>query len=137
VLFNVGDSRVYLYSCGRLLRLTRDHSLVQELVDSGEITAEEAFDHPRKNVISRCLGGGSIGSEPDVASYDPGPGELLLIASDGLGDMLRDHEIEALVREQVAAAGPAGLAQALVDAANAAGGKDNVTVVAAVWAPVG
>ena len=152
-LFNVGDSRAYLVHAGGLSRLSLDHSHVQELLDVGEVTPEEAFSHPYKNVITRCLGGGSgTSGHPDVVPFDPGPGELVLLCSDGLSDALRDREIEAVIGSTRVPAGgggapvsggdsagatsvmssqvePAALARALIDAANAAGGPDNITVV--------
>ena len=127
-VFHVGDSRAYSFGPTGLRRLTRDHSFVQGLVDSGSITPEEAFNHPRKNVITRCLGGGQSESTPDVNCFTPGPGEVLLVASDGLSDALRDTEIEeVLVRH--GDAGLAEVAEALIDAANHAGGPDNITVL--------
>jgi protein phosphatase len=127
-VFNVGDSRCYLVGPQQLWRLSSDHSFVQGLVDSGEITTEQAFDHPRKNVITRCLGGNGQDAEPDVFPFRPGPCERLLICSDGLTDALRDGEIrEVLVR--TAEDAPGQVAKALVDAANAAGGPDNITVL--------
>ena len=127
-VFHVGDSRVYSYGPGGLQRMTQDHSLVQNLINAGSITSDEAFTHPRKNVITRCLGGGDSDCAPDVNLLNPGPGEVLLIASDGLSDALRDSDIESVFAEHADAGFPA-LATALVGAANAAGGPDNITVL--------
>jgi serine/threonine protein phosphatase PrpC len=129
-VFHVGDSRVYSLGPAGLQRLTRDHSFVQDLVDSGSITVDEAFTHPRKNVIMRCLGGGQSDSTPDINCFTPGPGEVLLVCSDGLSDALRDAEIESILVKHLNGP-PMEAAQALVDAANAAGGPDNITVLLA------
>lgn len=126
-VFNIGDSRAYLVTPLGLRRLSRDHSLVQDLLDSGTITEEEAADHPQKNVITRCLGGGNSNGEPDVFEFTPGLGEIILLASDGLTDMLS----EELIWRAIGEAGTtdlAKLAQHLVDSANQAGGRDNITV---------
>lgn len=128
VVFHVGDSRAYLLTPTGPRLLTRDHSLVQDLLDSGTITAAEAFDHPQKNVITRCLGGGDSSSEPDVHEFTPGPGEVLLIASDGLTDMLRDAEIWRVIGE-TGGTDLEVVAHKLLAAANEAGGKDNITVL--------
>jgi len=128
VVFSVGDSRVYLLGPCGINPLTRDHSYVQELIDEGLLSATEAFSHPQKNVITRCLGGNSANAEPDVYEFTPGPGEVLLIASDGLTDALRDKEVWQVVTNWDGAS-PQQLADALIDAANQAGGPDNVTAV--------
>lgn len=128
VVFHVGDSRAYLLASGGPRRLTRDHSYVQELIDSGAIGAEEAFSHPQKNVITRCLGGGTSDCAPDVSAFSPGFGEVVLLCSDGLTDVLRDRDLWQCIGEANTADLPT-LAQALIDAANAAGGPDNITVV--------
>jgi protein phosphatase len=128
VLFWVGDSRAYLLGPGGVQRLSVDHSYVEELVQAGEIGEAEAFEHPMKNIITRCLGGSGDAAQPEIEPFALGPGELLLLCSDGLSDALRDSEIAAVVRG--AAAGSLDeLARALIAAANAAGGPDNITVV--------
>ncbi|MCC7479459.1 serine/threonine-protein phosphatase [bacterium] len=130
VLFWCGDSRAYLLGPCGLARLSADHSYVQELLDSGQIDSETAFSHPQKNIITRCLGGGGQNSEPDLLACAPGPGELVLLCSDGLSDALRDSEIWELARTALAAGATQGeLIQALIDGANAAGGPDNITVL--------
>ena len=132
-LFNVGDSRAYLLTARGALRLSHDHSLVQGLVDSGAITEAEAFAHPQKNVITRCLGGSSsAGSEPDVLEMRAGPGDCILLCSDGLSDMLDDAAISAAVSE-TGLDNLNALAAELIRRANAAGGKDNITVVLLRW----
>lgn len=129
-VFWCGDSRAYLLGPCGLTRLSADHSYVQELVDSGQVDPESAFTHPQKNVITRCLGGGNHNSEPELLGVTPGPGELLLLCSDGLSDALRDSEMWELARTALAAgATTPELIQVLIDGANAAGGPDNITVL--------
>jgi len=128
VVFHVGDSRAYLLTPSGPRRLTHDHSLVQEMLDRGEISEFEAFGHPMKNVITRCLGGGDSSSEPEIREFQPGPGEIVLLCSDGLTDLLKDHDIWRVVGE-TGGEDLDALAGALVAAANEAGGKDNITVV--------
>ena len=129
VVFWVGDSRVYLLGPAGLAQISRDHSVVQGLVDSGSITADQAFSHPNKNIITRCLGGGG-GSDgtPDIAAFTAGPGEIVLVCSDGLSDALRDGEIWQAVLEG-GSEDLSALATELVRRANDAGGPDNITVV--------
>lgn len=120
---HVGDSRAYLIHGGMIRRLTRDHSLVEDLVREGQLTEEQAESHPQRSIITRALG-----IEPDVEvdlyTVTVATGDRILICSDGLSDMLSDHEIVA------AAQGDGrGAADSLVDAANEAGGTDNITVV--------
>lgn len=101
---HVGDSRVYLMRDGILRRVTKDQSLVQNLVDAGRITLEEAFDHPKKNVITHHLGMPLRGDELESVVGERMPlqvGDLFLICSDGVGDSLRDREIEALLDKTV------------------------------------
>jgi PPM family protein phosphatase len=123
---HVGDSRAYLYRDGSLEQLTDDHSLVAELVRSGKLSPEEAEIHPQRSVITRA-----VGTEPDVDvdtfSVEGAAGDLFLICSDGLTDMVDEGTIlDALVsnRQDLKAA-----AKALVNAANKGGGEDNITVV--------
>jgi PPM family protein phosphatase len=133
VLFNVGDSRAYLLTPTGALRLSHDHSFVQDLVDSGAIQAAEAFTHPQKNIITRCLGGSATsGSAPDILNFSAGPGDALLLCSDGLSDMLDDTAISAVANETGLNDLPA-LAAELTRRANEAGGNDNITVVLLKW----
>ncbi|MDP9026093.1 MAG: protein phosphatase 2C domain-containing protein [Actinomycetota bacterium] len=125
LVFNIGDSRVYRFERNELSQVTVDHSVVQELVDAGLIAAEEADNHPESNVITRALG---FHDEPlpDIWRVPARPGLRLLICSDGLTKELGDERL----RLHLAAGMPAGeTASALVDAALAAGGRDNVTLV--------
>jgi protein phosphatase len=123
---HVGDSRAYLYRDGELEQLTTDHSLVVELVESGILTPEEAERHPQRSAITRA-----VGTEPtvevDAFTVDAKPGDLYLICSDGLTDMLAADEVEDVI--EGAEADPSRTAEALVAAANARGGEDNITVV--------
>jgi protein phosphatase len=123
VLGHVGDSRVYLLRRGRLKQLTRDHSLVQEQVEQGLVTADEARTHSLRNVILRAVGTNES-LAVDILRSKGLPGDILLLCSDGLHDMVRDERICDIL------ASPDGLqakAARLVEAANAAGGYDNIT----------
>jgi serine/threonine protein phosphatase PrpC len=125
LVFNIGDSRVYRFERNELSQVTVDHSVVQELVDAGLIAAADAENHPESNVITRALG---FHDEPlpDIWRVPARTGMRLLICSDGLTKELSDERL----RLHLAAGMPAGeTASALVDAALAAGGRDNVTVV--------
>ncbi len=126
---HVGDSRAYRVREGRLEQLTDDHSLVAELVRSGRLTKEEAEQHPHRSVITRVLGTDET-VEVDIHTIAMQAGDLFLICSDGLTSMLADDAILELV---TAADGDLdAAAEALVRAANAAGGEDNVTVLLVV-----
>lgn len=122
---HVGDSRAYVLRQGTLVRVTHDHSYVEELVDSGQITADEARTHPSRSIITRALG-----SDPDMYadhfSLEVNDGDRVILCSDGLSSMISDAEIEALA---VSSATPQQAADNLVAAALTAGGADNVTVV--------
>ena len=123
---HVGDSRAYsVYLDGRMQVLTRDHSLVKRLEELGQITAEEAEIHPQRNVLYRALGQPKP-FEPDVTTAPlPQPG-YVLICSDGLWGLVSDAEMFRLI---AAAPSPHRACQGLIDAANAAGGTDNITAV--------
>lgn len=125
VLAHAGDSRAYLFAHGRLQRITRDHSMVADLVRRGELTEEESRHHPNRSVVTRALG-----SDPempaDTHELDAGPGDRLLLCTDGLHGMLTDDRIEALA---AAFPDPEDVARALVAEALLGGGYDNVTVV--------
>jgi PPM family protein phosphatase len=124
-LINVGDSRTYLLRNGELHRATVDHSYVQELVNTGHITEDEARTHPRRNIVTRALG-----IEPtvrvDTWLVPMVHGDRFILCSDGLVDEVHDDEIAAIA---LAAADPQAAADQLVAKANANGGRDNVTVV--------
>lgn len=125
VLLNVGDSRTYILRGGRLRRVTVDHSYVQELLATGHITDVEARGHPRRNIVTRALG---IESTVRVDSWVLPfvKGDRYVLCSDGLVDEVDDNEIAHVMQ---AHPDPQRAAQALVDAANEHGGRDNVTVV--------
>jgi serine/threonine protein phosphatase PrpC len=126
VIGHVGDSRAYLYRGGELEQLTDDHSLVAELVRSGKLSPEEAEVHPQRSVITRA-----VGTEPDVDvdtfSVEGVPGDVFLICSDGLTDMVDEPTILEALRENRHDLKAA--AKTLVNAANSVGGEDNITVV--------
>lgn len=123
---HVGDSRAYLYRVGVLEQLTTDHSLVGELVRSGRLTEDEAAVHPHRSVITRALGT-DADVEVDTLTHEVVAGDLVLLCSDGLSAMLRDEEIARVL--DASGGAPSEAASALVAAANAAGGEDNITVV--------
>ncbi len=122
---HVGDSRAYCLRDGQLLRLTDDHSLVDELIRQGRLTPEEAVEHPQRSVITRALGiEGSV--EVDTRSFRGLAGDVYLLCSDGLTTMVSEEQIAAILtsREHLREAG-----ETLIAAANQAGGRDNITVV--------
>jgi serine/threonine protein phosphatase PrpC len=125
-LGHVGDSRAYLLRDGQLKRLTKDHSLVEELRRQGRLTEEQAEEHPQRSIITRALG-----PEPDVnvdtMTFPARDGDVFLLCSDGLTTMVSDDEIRQIL------VGSRNLRQAvnkLVDAANRGGGRDNITAIA-------
>ena len=122
---NVGDSRAYLLRNQVLTQITEDHSLVNELVKSGQITAEMALNHPRKNVLTRSIGMPSE-VEVDVAIHFIADGDYLLLCSDGLTNMVSDEEITATIQETPELE---EAVQSLIDQANERGGVDNITVL--------
>jgi protein phosphatase len=123
---HVGDSRAYLLRGGELEQLTTDHSLVAELVQSGVLTPEEAERHPQRSAITRALGT-EASVEVDTFTVQAEPGDLFLLCSDGLPVMVADEQMRAAIED--AGRDPSRAAEALVAAANARGGEDNVTVV--------
>ena len=122
---HVGDSRAYRLRDGEFERLTEDHSLVEEMRRRGQLTAQEADEHPQRSIITRALG-----PEPDVLvdtySWRGAPGDIYLLCSDGLTSMVPELRVGEIVRE---AGSLRDCGRALIDAANAAGGRDNITVV--------
>ena len=122
---HVGDSRIYLARDGGLRQLTRDHSLVQEQVDAGLLTPEQARRHPQSNVITRCIGMADD-IEPDVFDGDARVGDSFLLASDGLTGMVDDRRIKQLLLSR---AKPERIVDALIQEANINGGNDNITAV--------
>lgn len=124
---HVGDSRAYLWRDERLTQITEDHSVVAELVRRGSITAEEAESHPHRNVITRALGADAQ-VVADLVSTELRDGDVVLLCSDGLSSYVSEGAIAGVLS---GASRLDGAARGLVDAANAAGGSDNVTVVLA------
>jgi protein phosphatase len=125
---HAGDSRCYLWRNGALERLTRDHTLVQTLVSGGMLTQEEAAHHNMRNVVTNAVGGGTRGVQPDVFKHEAEPGDLLLLCSDGLTEVMRDDELSEVLRKEMP---PDDACRHLVDEANRRGGPDNITVVVA------
>jgi serine/threonine protein phosphatase PrpC len=122
---HVGDSRAYRLRAGELLRLTEDHSLVDELLRQGRLTPEEALEHPQRSVITRALGPEGF-VEVDTRSYSAQDGDVYLLCSDGLTTMVPEPRLAELLlaHESLRDAG-----EALIAAANEAGGRDNITVL--------
>ena len=121
----VGDSRVYLLRAGSLTQLTKDHSYVQEQVDAGFLTPEQARYHPYSNVITRCVGAGQD-VEPDIYRGEVREGDLFLVASDGLTGMVDDRRLAQLLNSR---AEPDRKVQSLIAEANGRGGLDNITAI--------
>jgi protein phosphatase len=124
-LVHVGDSRAYLFRDGRLRQLTEDHTVVQRLVDEGRITREEAEIHPQRSILTRALG---VDREitVDESTIKVRRGDRLLLCSDGLSGMVPEEEIQRILAEHD---DPQAASDALVEAANSAGGQDNITAV--------
>ncbi|MGH2872220.1 MAG: Stp1/IreP family PP2C-type Ser/Thr phosphatase, partial [Solirubrobacteraceae bacterium] len=122
---HVGDSRAYIYRGGELVRLTEDHSLVEELVRQGKLTEEQAAEHPQRSIITRALG-----IEPEVQvdtrTYPARAGDCVLVCSDGLTSMIDEQQVAAILQAEpeLERAG-----ERLIAAANEAGGRDNITVI--------
>ncbi|MFF4782105.1 MerR family transcriptional regulator [Streptomyces griseorubiginosus] len=123
-LVHIGDSRAYLLRGGALFRITHDHTVVQSLVDEGRLTAEEAVTHPQRALLLKAL----TTAAPDLGLRDAEPGDRYLLCSDGLSAVVPDATVRELL---TSAADPEAAVHALVDAANAAGGPDNVSCVVA------
>ena len=121
---NVGDSRLYILD-DSIHQITRDHSLVEEMVRAGQLNREEARNHPEKNIITRAVG---VKNKIRIDFFDVGlyPGDKFLLCTDGLTNMVEDEDIYALVRKE---ASLETAARRLVAAANRNGGKDNISVV--------
>ena len=122
---HVGDSRLYRLRDGTFERLTDDHSLVEELVRQGKLTPEEADEHPQRSIITRALGA-EEGVEADSTTWAGRDGDVYLICSDGLTSMIPEAHVAQILAE---APSLASAGRMLIDAANDAGGRDNITVV--------
>jgi protein phosphatase len=127
---NLGDSRIYRYRKGRMRQFTKDHSVVSELVSEGKIKPEEAENHAAANQITHYVGMEEEEVAPHVRSFGLKKGDRLLLCTDGLTGEIDDGRIAAILesRSDCQAA-----CEALVDAANEAGGHDNITVIVADW----
>jgi protein phosphatase len=125
LIAHVGDSRLYRLREGRLERLTEDHSLVAKFVREGTLSPEQAREHPSRNQIYQAVGTDDEVA-PDFACVEPQPGDAYVLCSDGLNAMLGDDDIEELTRRSP---DPHAVVAWLIDAANQAGGKDNVTAM--------
>jgi protein phosphatase len=126
-LGHIGDSRAYRFRGGRIEQLTRDHSLLQEQIDAGLITAEQASYSTHKNLVTRAVGVDEM-VDVEIHEHTVESGDVLLMCSDGLSDMLPDEQMAQLLRTSDSLATAGGM---LVQAANAAGGRDNIAVVLA------
>jgi len=126
LIANVGDSRLYVHNGSTLKQMTTDHSLVQEMVDNGYLSVEEAYSAVSRNLITRALGIGEE-VEVDLIEHEIQPGDVFLICSDGLSDLVLDDEISTILVKNQGSLNDA--AKDLVDAANEKGGKDNISVI--------
>jgi serine/threonine protein phosphatase PrpC len=126
--FNIGDSRIYSWDGRSLTQLSVDHSAVQELLDAGTITDEEAALHPDRNIITRAIGASEV-VDADVWLVPAASSQAFVMCSDGLTKEVGDEQIARILAQHIASEGGATLADELVGAALAAGGRDNVTVV--------
>lgn len=123
---NVGDSRTYLLRNGKLTRITSDHSLVERLVQSGQIDRDDVYDHPSRNLIYRSLGAGRAEVDVDIFTERLQPGDALLLCSDGLWEMVRDPQLTNILTE---VDDPNETVDLLIQRANENGGEDNITAV--------
>ncbi len=122
----IGDSRAYRISLDGIERLTRDHSWVQAMIDAGELSLAEARQHPRRNIVTQCLGQGEQELEVGRVQGSLAPGELLLLCSDGLTGELTDEQIQEVC---AGAATLDELVDELIGLANRLGGKDNISCI--------
>lgn len=120
---HVGDSRIYRIRKEIMRKLTKDHSYVQQLIEDGKITREEADTHPKKNMLTKALGCTPY-VEPDIRARNIEKDDILMMCSDGLTNMVKEKEIYQIVKEN-----PQEAAEKLIMQANLAGGYDNITVV--------
>jgi PPM family protein phosphatase len=121
----VGDSRVYMLRDGALTQITKDHSYVQEQVDAGYLTPEQARYHPYSNVITRCVGASET-VEPDTYAGEMKIGDIFLVASDGLTGMVDDRRLQQILIQRTS---PGPMVDALIREANGRGGLDNITCI--------
>jgi protein phosphatase len=128
LVFHLGDSRAYLFHQGVLRQITRDETLAQAMADAGEIPADSVAQHPMRHVLTRAMGAGTGRADAVVHELRLEPGDRVLLCTDGLTDMLEDAAITDVLAR---VADPQQACEALIEAALAAGGKDNVTAVIA------
>ena len=129
VIAHVGDSRAYLYRNYQLKQLTEDHSLVHELVKSGEITVEEARKHPQKNVVTRSVGTRET-IQVDLTSMPIATEDLLILCTDGLSNMIEEDQIKDILKDWSSLDDKV---ETLINAANDAGGLDNISLILAAF----
>jgi serine/threonine protein phosphatase PrpC len=125
-IVHVGDSRAYLYRAGELHQLTKDHTVVAELVRSGALQADQVASHPLRHVITNVVGGPHPGVKVEARAYEVQAGDRLLLCSDGLTEMVTNENITAALDADPT---PEAAAKALLSQANDGGGRDNITVV--------
>jgi len=133
-LVHIGDSRCYLFRQGHLRQLTNDHTYVQELVNRGHLRPEEVAGHHLRHVITNVVGGTEAGVRPEVHRLTLQAGDVVLLCSDGLTEMVPDEDIAATLG---AATDPQAACTQLLHTANERGGKDNVTAIVARYDPAG
>ncbi len=126
---NVGDSRAYRLRAGRLTQLTRDHSVVSELIEKGHIEPEEALNHSASGQLTRYIGM-ETKAHSHIRSFTPKKSDRILLCTDGLTDMLENKQIASILKTK---ADPHTTCKALVEAANKAGGHDNITTLIVDW----
>jgi serine/threonine protein phosphatase PrpC len=124
-IVHIGDSRAYLLRDGAFRQVTRDHTLVQRMVDEGRLTRDEAEHHPQRSILTRALGV-EAEAEPDPITLDLHPGDRLLLCTDGLTGMVDEERIREVLESEP---DPQQACDRLIDEANAAGGEDNITVI--------
>ena len=125
VIANVGDSRAYRWNADGLQQISVDHSLVQSLVEAGELEPDQIYTHPQRNIIYRALGDRSR-TEVDTFPLELVPGDRLILCSDGLWEMTRDDGIEETMLREL---DPQVACDMLVELANMAGGTDNISII--------
>ncbi len=125
-IYWIGDSRAYMFRKGKLQLLTKDHSYVQELVDSGKLTYEQSFFHPESNIVTKYMGDYKNTPVPSHTKQNLEDGDIVLICSDGLNGMLQDKDIEDIF---YSSDDLSGICQKLIDDANTLGGNDNNTII--------
>jgi len=121
---HVGDSRLYMARSDTMRQMTQDHSYIEELIKNGTLTREEAERHPRKHVITRAIGS-SKDLEVDILDFEIQKGDILLLCTDGLTNMICENEIYNIIKE----CEPQKACEKLIEAAKSKGGEDNITVI--------